>query len=405
MVRLTNLKVWDEEKRDFVIEDVDVTPSSDSTEKIKENQIDCENYVAIPLGVDLHVHFREPGYIHKEDLHSGSIAAFHGGITTVLDMPNTIPVTDSVETVIQKRELAKKRAIIDVKIAVAITDTNVDKVIEIAKHCDAFKVFMAESFGNLSVKYENIEKALKMLSNIENPPPIIFHAEDKQILEQNSNKKTHLERHPAEAEATAIQKVIGWAIDHPELHFHITHVSSALSIKLLKLVSSPNLTSDTCMRYLLLDNESKLSEAYKKVNPPLRTPMDRKELVDAFTIGIIDMISSDHSPHTRKEKEEQKLSGMPGVQEILPGLITLIHTKQLEWERAIEAYHTLPSKLLNIENNRVKNSNFLIVDTQNPFELKEEWIKSKVGWSPFEGWKFYGKIKYIVQNNKMVKLN
>ena len=119
------------------IEDVDVTPSPDSTNKIKENQINCENYVAIPLGVDPHVHFREPGYTHKEDFQSGSVAALYGGIITVLDMPNTMPITDTTETIFQKRELAKNKSVVDVKIAAAITARYSDKKKEqeVIVHC------------------------------------------------------------------------------------------------------------------------------------------------------------------------------------------------------------------------------------------------------------------------------
>lgn len=404
MICLTNLKIWDNKIKDFVEQDIEVH-AAENTQMLEGTKINCQNFLAIPLGVDLHVHFREPGYTHKEDLYTGSLAALYGGITTVLDMPNTLPITDSVETILQKKELAAKKALVDVKVAAAITDNNTEKVVELARHCDAFKVFMAESFGNLAVKYENIEKALKLLNGNEIPVPIIFHAEDKAIIEEHSNKATHLEHHPPEAEAEAIQKIIGWAADYPNLHFHVTHISSSLSVKLLQFTSLRNLTSDTCLRYLLLDQDSSIPEEYKKVNPPLRTSYDRKNLLDAFGMGIIDMISSDHSPHTKEEKINQKLSGMPGVQELLPGLLSLIQHHQIEWERAIEAYHTFPTKLLNITNNQIEKRNFLIIDTTNHQKVTKKWIKTKVGWSPYEDWIFNGKIIYLVQNNKLRKLD
>jgi dihydroorotase len=260
---------------------------------------------------------------------------------------------------------------------------------------------MSESFGDLRVKEESVEQALNQLEQIESSKPIFFHAEDSLILKSKANEKEHSKQRPPEAEAVAIQSILRWAHDYPSLRFHITHVSSSLSLKLLEIATLDNLSTDTCPRYLYFDQISDLSSSLKKVNPPLRSATDRSHLIEAFSKGVIDMISSDHSPHTFEEKETSNPSGMPGVQELIPSLITLVQANEIEWERAIEAYHTYPSRLLNLNSGSI-NENCMILDLSSPFEVTKNWVKSKSKWSPFEGKMLYGQTKYVIQSGEII---
>ncbi|TET78326.1 MAG: hypothetical protein E3J43_04725 [Candidatus Heimdallarchaeota archaeon] len=400
MVVLQNLKFWNQQIRDFQIKDfeVDVT-----TTGLGKKEIDCSNFIALPPAIDLHVHFREPGFEHKENMQSGAFAALHGGILHVLDMPNTNPITDSTKAVLQKKELSSKQKWIEILVAAALTNYNFDEIEGLDSHCDAYKVFMSESFGNLSISYENIENSLVKLESIESSKPIIFHAEDPRIIEESKKENNHSKKRPPEAEAFAVQTVLKWASDFPSLKFHLTHISSSLSLKFLDLVDSANLTSDTCPRYLFLNEDSSIPQHYKKVNPPLRKISDNNSLIESLATGVVDMISSDHSPHTLAEKEKENPSGMPGVQELLPALLTLVKNMEIEWDRAIEAFHYLPSKLLNLETDESLNS-FIVLDINEPFRVDKSWIKSKAKWSPFENSFLYGKIKHIVKNNSLIQM-
>ncbi len=399
MIKIENLSVWDNAIKDFVTKDLVI----ESNENLI---IDGSNLTGIPLGVDLHVHFRDPGYEYKEDLYTGSLAALYGGITTVLDMPNTNPITDSVKNIKYKKELAKKKSVIDVLVAGAITNNNTDEIVSMAKYADAFKVFMSESFGKLAVTYENIEKALSKLENAEESKPVIFHAEDPSKLKITEESLSHEEQRPKEAEAEAIQQISLWAQQYKNIHFHITHLSSELGVKMLELTRSNNITADTCPRYLMFSNTAKIEKWKIKVNPPIRTEFDRKELSKAFAIGAIDMICSDHSPHTIEDKtkgnKEIPPSGMPGVQELLPIVLTMVMKKEISWLRAIEAYHLYPSKLLNINNNSIESGNLLIYDLSSPSVVNKEWIKSKAGWSPYEQMLLYNNLQYVIKNGKIL---
>ncbi|MCG3227536.1 MAG: dihydroorotase family protein [Candidatus Heimdallarchaeota archaeon] len=400
MVEFTNLKTWNQERKDFITSDLNFSINENTT-GISKKEIDGSNFVCLPIGVDIHVHFREPGYTHKEDMKTGVEAALHGGISAVLDMPNTNPVTDSVDQILFKKKTGERYDYVDILIAAAITDGNYQNLKQIDEHCDAYKVFLSESFGDLAVKEENVEGALNQLEQIESSKPIIFHAEDSLILKSKADEKEHAKQRPPEAEAVAIQSILRWAHDYPSLRFHITHVSSALSLKLLEIATLDNLSTDTCPRYLFFDQTSDLSPSFMKVNPPLRSTNDRNQLIEALSKGVIDMISSDHSPHTIEEKEKSNPSGMPGVQELIPSLITLVQANEIEWERAIEAFHVFPSKLLKIEQNDV-TENCMIVDLSTPFEVDKNWIKSKSQWSPFEGRMLNGQIKYVIKSGEII---
>ncbi len=399
----SNLKIWNKETREFEIRDIEAEYDP-ALIKLEENTIDCRDYLGIPLGIDLHVHFREPGYEHKEDFLSGAEAALFGGVLAVLDMPNTKPVTNSVDTLKQKRELARRQNVVDILIAAAITNQNAEEISFLDNYCDAYKVFMSESFGDLIIKEENIVSALNHLEVLESEKPVIFHAEDPGILKEKESESLHYKQRPAEAEAVAIQKIMQWAKDYQSLKLHVTHVSSSLSLKLLELSNIGNLTTDTCPRYLYFNQNSEIDENYKKVNPPLREEKDSYSLIEALSTGIVDMISSDHSPHTIEEKKNDNLSGMPGDQELLPALFTLVHSGEIEWERAIEAYHTFPSKLLNLGEKPILE-NFLIVDPYTPFLVDSDWIRSKAGWSPFQNRMLYGSTKYVIKESQILIQN
>jgi dihydroorotase len=398
MVLFSNLKTWDKENKTFSIQDIEIVDEIHAfSSNIKE--IDCSNLIAIPSGIDIHVHFRQPGFEHKETMKTGSLASLSGGVTTVLDMPNTNPVTDSIDTINIKRKFAKQQKYVEILIASAITNRNYKNLREIDEICDAYKVFMSESFGNLMIDNAKIYESLAELEKLESKKPVIFHAEDPEILAYHNKEKEHFKQRPPEAEASAIQQVLLWAQEFKNCKFHITHVSSSLSLKFLEMTETANLTSDTCPRYLWFDQDSKIPDELKKVNPPLRNPIDKSLLLDALATGIVDIISSDHSPHTMQEKLKEKLSGMPGVQELLPSILSMVLRNEIEWERTIEAIHTLPSKLLNINNN---NGDLVIFNPNEKYEVNKEWIKSKSKWSPFEGHTFLGKIMYVTKENRLI---
>ncbi|MBY9000177.1 MAG: dihydroorotase family protein [Candidatus Heimdallarchaeota archaeon] len=403
MVILSNLNVWDIEKKNFVKRDLELEIDENKV-KLTQKEIDASDLLALPPLFDIHVHFREPGYEYKETIETGSLAAFSSGIFTVLDMPNTNPITDSVKAITQKKEIARKQDYVDVLIAAALTETNHTELESIEQHCDAYKVFMSESFGSLSISYETIERSLATLEDLMSVKPIFFHAEDPAILELHKNEHQHHRKRPEEAEASAIQQILTWSEEYPNLKFHITHISSNLSIKILEMANRKNLTLDTCPRYIYFNQNTKMDSNIKQVNPPLRNAVDNEILLKSLATGLIDMVSSDHSPHSFEEKQNNSISGMPGVQELVPSIISLVNNGELEWERAIEALYDLPTNLFNLPEREI-DSDLIILNANTPVEVSKEWIKSKAKWSPYENMNFTGQMIYAVKNGKVVYQN
>ncbi len=403
-MKFTNLKCWDIVQREFRITDIEVTDSKKLFSS-SDKEIDCSGLIGIPSGIDIHVHFREPGLEHKEDMLSGSLAALHGGVTTVLDMANNQPVTDSTETISMKKKLAQKQNNIEILIAAAITNKNHTEINKIDEFCDAYKIFLPEFEGELVVSDENIFTALSELEKIGSEQPIIIQAEDQEIISRYRNELSHKRQRPQEAETIAFQKIFNWAKEFPSLKFHATLLSSSLTLKMLEMANLSNLTTDTSYRYLLFDEESIIPDYSKKVNPPFRTSIDKDLILQALSTGLIDIVCSDHAPHTLEEKETTDPSGIPGIQELLPTLISLIQNGELEWERAIEAFHSFPANLLNLASSEHNLDSLVILDSTSPFNVTKDWIKTKVKWSILEGKSMYGKVKYVVKNGDLALKN
>jgi dihydroorotase len=195
--------------------------------------------------------------------------------------------------------------------------------------------------------------------------------------------------------------VLSWALDFPNLKFHITHVSSGLSLRILEISKHVNVTLDTCPRYIYLNQASEMEEKLKQVNPPLRTSIDSDMLLKSLATGLIDMVSSDHSPHTLEEKLEKSISGMPGVQELVPSILSLINKREIEWDRAIEALYGFPSALLNLPKIDL-SQNMVILNMSDPIKITKNWVKSKAKWSPFENQMLVGQMLYAVKEGKIV---
>ncbi len=238
-------------------------------EKIDPND---ELYL-IPTAFDLHVHFREPGLTWKEDLSTGSLAAMNGGVSVVLDMPNTKPPTLFVEDVEHKRTLAKKVKHINVLISAAISNKNIEQIESVSKVVDAFKVYLDYTYNAIPIDLEVLDEALDRLESLAFDKPILFHA-------VQPSEKARMEN-DIEEELEGVKKVVELAKKHPKLKMHVTHVSCAVCWDFLLEHSPRNLTRDTSIRYI-----EKVSDALepwqRSVNPPLRDEENRKKMLDLF---------------------------------------------------------------------------------------------------------------------------
>lgn len=341
---------------------------------------DHGDLLILPGGVDMHVHLREPGLTDKEDFASGTRSAAIGGVTTVVDMPNTRPPVTAQETLRSKASLVLGRATVDYGLFAA--PRSADRISELSEAI-AFKVYMAESTGGLQVEEDALRGILEAASSAHKL--VVAHAEDARLFKEDEARdlKGHSHARPKESEAAAIQTLVQDKKDGP---VHVAHVTC---VEALDAVPE-GITTEAAPHHLFLDFSKPLG-AFGKVNPPLRGPEDRQALWQAFASGRIDIVASDHAPHTRDEKEEpfaEAPSGLPGVATTLPLLLRQVRAEALSLERFVHAAATRPAEILGVPKGRIEVGNdadLIVVDARNVAKITPRRVRYKCGWTPFEG--------------------
>lgn len=334
----------------------------------------------LPGCVDLHVHLRDPGFPEKEDFASGTRSAAIGGVTTVVDMPNTRPPVTTRDALVAKWASVRGRAAVDYGLygaprsAAAVSQLN---------DATALKVYMAESTGGLQIEPEVLSDVLGVAA--EGKRLVVAHAEDARKFRKEipATLKDHSIARPKESEVSAIQilaKLRGEAAVHAA---HVTCVEALAHVL-------PGMTTEATLHHLFLDYTHPL-QAFGKVNPPLRSPEDRDALWEAFVAGRIDIVATDHAPHTREEKEEEFSEappGMPGVATAFPLLLRKVRAEELTLERLVAAMASRPAEILGIFKGRIEvgaDADLLAVDPRRVAKVTAKRVRYKCGWTPFEG--------------------
>lgn len=343
--------------------------------------VDYGERILLPGAIDLHVHMRDPGPREKEDFASGTRSAALGGVTTVLDMPNTVPAVSTREALVAKRKALSGRSAVDYGLYAAPPSA---ALVEELRSADAFKAYMAPSTGDLTITEGNLAGILateglekKVLS---------IHAEDPTLFKraQATGLQGHAAARPIAAEVRSIETVARF---RAKTHVHIAHVTCVEALHAVP----PSATTEVTPHHLFLDYRSPL-DGFGKVNPPLRSPRDRTELWAAFASGRLDIVASDHAPHTREEKTggpfEEIPAGMPGVATALPLLLRKVHSQELTLERLVSAMSTKPAQLLGLRKGAVeigRDADFIVVDPRKTEKINARRLRYKCGWTAFEG--------------------
>lgn len=364
-------------------------------------RIDATGLHILPGVIDTQVHFREPGATHKEDLESGSLSAVLGGVTAVFEMPNTDPLTVTAEALAGKVKRAHHRMHCDFAFFVGGTHDNVKHLPEFERLPGAagIKVFMGSSTGKLLVGDDDgLRAILKVIKRRAS-----FHAEDEPRL--NERKKLRVEGDPSShpvwrdevAALMATTRLVNIARE-TGAKVHVLHISTGDEMKFLanhRDVASVEVTP----QHLTLA----APECYEKLgtkaqmNPPLRDARHREILWWGVTSGIADALGSDHAPHTLGEKAKPypaSPSGLPGVQTLVPVMLNHVNAGRLSLERFIDLSSTKPAKLFGIKGKgeiKVGNdADFTVVDMKRTKTIRDSWIGSKCGWTPYEGMQVTG---------------
>lgn len=338
--------------------------------------INVRNHYILAGVIDPHVHFRDPGLTHKEDFATGSAAAASGGVTTVLDMPNTQPPTTSAKRLEDKRETALKKSTVDFGLHFGSVGDNIEEIAK-AENVASTKVFMNATTGDMAVTDGKILDEIFDNSNM-----ISAHAEDDMI------------------------KVAAQLATSKKKRLYVCHISSQDELNLFESVKDERMFSEVTPHHLFLDtSDIKRLGSLSLMKPKLKTKKDRLSLWKGLASGVIDTIGSDHAPHLLSEKEaENPPYGVPGVETYLTLMLDAVNRKLIRLEHLSRLTSYNPARVFNIKNKGLikegYDADFAIVDLKLEKTIRDDDIHARCGWTPFNGLKTRGwPVKTILRGN------
>ena len=401
--------------RDILIENNRIVVIAENIKTEAEKTINAKGLVVLPGLVDMHVHMREPGREDKETIQTATTAALAGGVTSVLAMPNTSPCIDSAQSVGLLQKRIQKSARVNVFVAGAITKNRKGHALVDFKGLHD-KGVVAFTDDGASVDDDRLlAKALAMVKEINSL--IICHCEDTALSNDGAvnygitSTRMGLRGISRESEYKRIERDINLAASCGA-RIHIAHISCAESVEIIKKAKQAGIrvTADTCPHYLVLCEEDVIDfDTNKKMNPPLRGQKDREALIRAVQDGTIDVVASDHAPHTENEKDiefERAAFGVIGLETLFPACISaLCDHGPADYTRIIQACANSPAKILGIDRGFLKKGSYAdiaILDPVQEWAVEKQHIVSKSKNSPFIGRRLKGKVVHTILNGEPV---
>lgn len=340
----------------------------------------------IPGLIDIHVHLRDPGATHKEDFHTGSRAAIAGGFTYILDMPNNPSPTISKERVEEKIKLSKEKSLCDVGFHFGTNGKNTEEFAGVAKMSEVFglKIYCNHTTGEMLMEDQVLLE--KVFSTWDSDKPILVHAENAELM-------------------TALILA-----EKYQRRIHVCHISSALEVEMVRRAKEKNktlierVTAGVCPHHLYLTKDvvTKM-KGYATMKPMLGTETDQEALWAGLRDGTIDVVESDHAPHTKEEKEKDEPAfGVPGLETTLGLMCKAVKDGHIQMPDVIKFLYTNPKKIFKVPD---QPDTYVEVDPDLAYVVPEKGFETKCDWSPFSGMTLYGKPQTVVIRGKKVLEN
>jgi len=384
-----------------------------------EQVIDAQGHLLMPGMIDDQVHFREPGLTHKADMHSESRAAVAGGITSFMDMPNTPPQTVTLEALEDKCRLAAGHSLANYAFYLGATNDNLEviRALDPGRAC-GIKVFMGASTGNMLVDDRSTLEAIFR----DAPVLVATHCEDTPTIARNEaeiraryGEDVPMRLHPQIRSAEACYRSSSLAVELARAHgtrLHVLHLTTAREVGQLEPGDSPDkrITAEACVHHLYFDEgDYEEKGALIKCNPAIKARSDRDALRAALLDGRIDLIGTDHAPHTLEEKAGSYFkapAGLPLVQHALPMVLELYHQGLAPLERLVDRLTHAPARLFDIAERGFLREGYwadlVLVDLAADYSVRRADVLYKCGWSPIEGRRLHSRVLTTFVNGAKV---
>ena len=410
-------------KGDILIEDEFIVRIEKSIDSPEAQIIDAENKYVLPGVIDDQVHFREPGLTHKATIATESRAAAAGGITSFIEMPNTNPQTTTIEKLEDKFDIASKTSFVNYSFMFGGTNDNLDEILKVdSKNVAGLKLFLGSSTGNMLVDNPEVLEKIFSSTNL----LISVHCEDEATIRKNT--KAYIEKygddipikyHPIIRSEEACYLSSSKAIELAKktgARLHVFHLSTGKETNLFtnKIpLKDKKITAEVCIHHLWFsDKDYEEKGTHIKWNPAVKTETDRAQLWEALLDDRLDVIATDHAPHTLEEKNNvytKAPSGGPLVQHALVAMFEAHHQGKISIEKLVEKMCHNPAILFQVEKRGyIKEGYFadiVIVDDNNPWTVSKDNVLYKCKWSPFEGTTFKSRVTHTLVNGQLVYEN
>ena len=374
----------------------------------REDKINLRESVVLPGLIDAHVHFRDPGLTYKEDFRTGTMAAAMGGFTTVMDMPNTIPPTNTPQAFREKLKIVERKSLVDYALHAGVGRVKDIRSLQKLKPA-SFKLFMdlldEEELEEIFKEIKNLHQEKMNNQKQENIPIISLHAEDKETVnkftqkyqsKKKSNTEIYADARPPQAETVAVSNALNLASKY-QLNIHLCHLTLNKSLKLVNEAKSSGIkvTTEITPHHLLLDSSYlKKYGNLTKTNPPLRNQKDKLLFEN---LDNIDIIGTDHAPHTISEKEQDVWNAPPGIPNLettLPLLLTMVNQRKMSFIDLKRLLCENPARIFNLINKGCikpgADADLVVLDMKKRGVIDPHKFKSKAKYSPFKGFKIEG---------------
>lgn len=367
-----------------------------------ERTIRAEGCVVFPGFIDAHVHMREPGWEAKEDFRTGSMAAIHGGVTTVIDMPNNKVPATTVGVLREKARLARAKALVGVFLFGGVVAENLGRLGSMRDEVVGFKVYLAETTGGLTFPSELLGEAMSAIGKAGRPASV--HCEDQSVIDaaNAASGGSHVLRRPPLAETRAVSEALA---ARGSTRLNVCHVSTARALAAIGRVRRRGgVACEATLHHLLLDERAARKNRLLRTNPPLRTARDRAALVDGLRSGGVDFLVTDHAPHTLEDKRAGA-AGVPGLDNYANAVSWLVADAGFPPEsipRFTSANQAAFFGLAGRGEIRVgARADLAVLSMKSEDRVSRDELQTKCGWSPYEGMVFPGRARWTVVGGRV----